>query len=200
MSHRRAGRLHRRHELSGAYLLPMVHTHAHASSMSPGRQWVSRGDSVRVALRFCGTMLWRLSQSLRGSCSLQASRGPFSLLSFSEISSWLRVCFVGAFKSCGSAHGGPRKLSKRWSWRRMASTSLQARGSASRGPFWLISFAYISSRLRVCFVGALQSCGSAHSGRRERSERWSWWQMATVLCMCAARLPVARLECSLLLQ
>jgi hypothetical protein len=127
-------RRRRRHELSGAYLLPMVHMHAHASSMSPGRQWMSRGDPVHVALRFCGTMLWRLSPSLGGSSSLRGF--PWSVFAaiFSDMSSWLRVCFAGALQSCGSADGGPRERSERWSWRHMASIF----ACALRGLLWSV--------------------------------------------------------------
>jgi hypothetical protein len=127
-------RRRRRHELSGAYLLPIVHMHAHASSMSPGRQWMSRGDPVHVALRFCGKMLWRLSPSLGGSSSLRGF--PWSVFAaiFSDMSSWLRVCFAGALQSCGSADGGPRERSERWSWRHMASIF----ACALRGLLWSV--------------------------------------------------------------
>ena len=64
---------------------------------------------------FCGTMLWRLSPSLGGRCwHFPASRGPFFLISFAYISTWIRVCFADALQNCGSADGGPRERSERW--------------------------------------------------------------------------------------
>ena len=61
--------------------------------------------------------------------------------------------------------------------------------TASRGPSWLLPFPYMSSWLRLCFMGALQSCGSADGGQRERSERWSWRHTAPIIACALRGLP-----------
>ena len=65
------------HELPGVCVMPMVHMHDHAPSMSPGRQWVSRGDPVHLALRFYGPVAVRLSHGCGGNVHCSASHGPF---------------------------------------------------------------------------------------------------------------------------
>jgi len=116
----------RRHERSGAYLMPMALMHAHAPSMPSGRQWVIRGDVVRVGLRFHGPVAVRLSQWRSGWHRCSPSRGPFGALSFAATCFCLREWCVRAVWIDGSAGGRPRNRPERWSWRRMAAVLAQS--------------------------------------------------------------------------
>ena len=97
-----AVRRRRRHELSGAYLVPMVSMHDHAPGMPPGRRWVIRCDVILVAFRFPGPVSTCVSRigavdGVRGT----PLRESLEALSFAGRSLWHRACFKDALWSFG---------------------------------------------------------------------------------------------------